>query len=199
MSTVYQQALPPLGFHGISLKPGAHGRREDGVCAMEAVAWLANEPHSDSPMCACPVIAAFVRSWNDSLPDVDRDRLLKPILPRLLNTRSTKAVEERRGWLAMDWLIREFAPEWLALVPDLAPHAAALRELPEIADAASAVVAHPKISAADSAASSAADSAADSAASSAASSAADSALAPATAACQASALRLLDRMLEVQP
>jgi hypothetical protein len=174
--TVFASTLPPLGFNGIELSSGAHSRREQGVCAMEAAAWLAGEKHTDSPTCVCPVIAAFVRSWNDALPDADRNRLLKPLIPRLLNTRSTKKVEERRGWLAMDWLIREFAPEWLALVHDLAPHAAALRELPEIANGEAVAVAKPKLSAADSAVYSAARCAVYSAADSAVYSAAYSAV-----------------------
>lgn len=78
MNTVYQSALPPLGFFGIDLRRGAHTSREQGVCAMEAAAWLAGEPHSDQPQCACPVIAAFVIAWNDALPtDEDRNRILK--------------------------------------------------------------------------------------------------------------------------
>jgi hypothetical protein len=34
------------------LKQGSHTAREYGMCAMEAVAWLAGEPHSDTPTCA---------------------------------------------------------------------------------------------------------------------------------------------------
>jgi hypothetical protein len=177
MTNVYKQPLALIGVDGITLGVGAHGRREDGVCAMEAVAWIAGEPHSDSPRCASPAISAFMRSWNDSLPDGDRDRLLKPYLAKLIGSRGTKAAEGRRGWLAMDWLIRTFAPAWLSLVHDLSPHAEALRNLPEIANSAAVALAKDPIaaaySAADSAAYSAAYSAADWAAYSAAYSAAD--------------------------
>jgi hypothetical protein len=177
MTNVYKQPLALIGVDGITLGVGAHGRREDGVCAMEAVAWIAGEPHSDSPQCASPAIAAFMRSWNDTLPNEDRDRLLKPYLVRLIGSRGTAAAEERRGWLAMDWLIRTFAPAWLSLAHDLSPHAEALRNLPEIANSAAVALAKDPIaaaySAADSAAYSAAYSAADWAAYSAAYSAAD--------------------------
>ena len=126
MSTVYEDKLPPLGFFGIDLRKGSHQGREDGVCAMEAVAWLAGEPHSDQPQCACPVIAAFVISWNDSLPtDEDRNRILKPFIPKLVGSRITAKVEERRSYLALDWLIRVHAPAWLDLRDALKPHAAA--------------------------------------------------------------------------
>jgi hypothetical protein len=174
-ANVYKQPLALIGVDGITLAKGGHNSREEGVCAMEAVAWIAGEPHSDSPQCASPAIAAFMRSWNDSLPDGDRDRLLKPYLAKLIGSRGTAAAEERRGWLAMDWLIRTFAPAWLSLVHDLSPHAEALRNLPEIANSAAVALAKDPIAAAYSAADSAAYSAARSAAYSAADSAAYSA------------------------
>ena len=116
--------LPP----DLSLKSGLHKSRESGMCAMEAVAWLAGEPHSDQPKCACPVITAFVIRWNDSLPgDADRNRLLKPLLGKIIGTRSTPEAESVRAFLAVDWLVREYTPAWLDLVPSLTAHAATLR------------------------------------------------------------------------
>ena len=56
-------------------------------------------------------IGAFLRAWNDHLPtDADRDRLLRPLVLRLVGSRSTPEVETRRSWLAMDWLVRTYAP-----------------------------------------------------------------------------------------
>ena len=116
----------------LTLSRGSHKSRADGVCAMEVVAWLAGEPHSDRPQNTCPIIAAFVRRWNDDLDDEDRNRLLLPLLPLLVGSRSTPEVENRRALLAIDWQIRTSTPAWLDLVPDLAQHAAALRALPEV-------------------------------------------------------------------
>jgi hypothetical protein len=106
------------------------------MCIMEAVAYMAGEPWSDMPVCASPVVAAFLRSWNDGLSDHDRDRLLPAAVwvPRLVGSRGDDAIEERRAYLTLDWLIRVHTPAWLDLVPSLAPHAAALRALPEIVD-----------------------------------------------------------------
>jgi hypothetical protein len=102
---------------GAKLLRGSHPRREDGMCAMEMVSWLAGEKHSDNPVCACPVISAFMRRWNDSIFDTPRrTRLLTPLLPYLLNTRSTPEVEEQRRWLAVDWAVREQAPALLRIV-----------------------------------------------------------------------------------
>jgi hypothetical protein len=131
----------------LTLQSGAHdGDVPTEMCVMEAVAYIAGEPWSDHPICACPVISTFLRSWNDSLPcDADRDRLLKPLVLQLIDTRSTPLVEEKRSYLALDWLIRVFTPRWLDLVPALAPHGAALRNLTEIADMAGAVAAGERV------------------------------------------------------
>lgn len=96
------------------LRHGAHPTREDGMCAMEMVAWLAGEPHSDEPRCACPVIAAFVRACNDALPsDQARDRQLRPLVPQLVNTKGSAALERARGLLVVDALVRRLLPQAL--------------------------------------------------------------------------------------
>jgi hypothetical protein len=99
---------------------------------MEAVAFVAGEPWSDHPECACPVIGEFLRTWNDGLPDDERETLLKPLVMRLVGTRN-KSLEQRRALMAADWLIREYTPDWLRLA-GLTEHATALAALPEITD-----------------------------------------------------------------
>ena len=138
----------------LTLLEGSHdGADTAQMCVMEAVAYVAGEPWSDHPACACPVISAFLRSWNDSLrTDEDRDRLLKPLVLQLIDTKSTQEVEEKRSYLALDWIVRVFTPKWLDLVPSLAPHSLALRSLEDIADMAGAVAAGEKVRAARAAA-----------------------------------------------
>ena len=153
--------LPLIGLDGIVLKSGGHESRESAVCAMEAVAWLAGEPHSDHPQCACPVIGAFMRSWNDTIHNDDtRTRLLKPLLPLLIGTRSTKAVELQRSYLALDWLARVQAPAWLSLRDDLKAHAVVLRGLKPLTDTESCLAAQATLDAAWAAAGAAAGAAA---------------------------------------
>jgi hypothetical protein len=121
-------------IEALALKSGSHEEFEQGMCVMEAVSYVAGEPWSDAPQCACPVITAFMVSWNDALPtDEDRDRLLKSLIPLLVGTRSTPAVEQRRATMAADWLIRVHTPAWLRLAK-LETQAAALESLPEITD-----------------------------------------------------------------
>lgn len=92
------------------LERGAHPTRSDGMCAMEMVAWLAGEPHSDEPQCACPVIGALVRACNDVMDDDGRTRYLRPLVPVLVNSRSGASVERARGLLVLDTLVRQLVP-----------------------------------------------------------------------------------------
>ena len=114
----------------LSLKVGSHAANST-FCVMEAVAYVAGESWTDHPECACPVISAFLRSWNDSLrSDQDRDRLLKPLIPKLVGTRNS-TLEERRSLMAADWLVRVHTPAWLRLA-GLTSQAESLEQLPQI-------------------------------------------------------------------
>jgi hypothetical protein len=174
------QPIPrTLNLESLVLLKGSHPAN-DGMCVMEAVAYVAGERHSDTPRCASTVIGAFLRTWNDDLDYTGRQRL-KPYIPRLVGTRASKAVELRRAWMVTDWMVRVHTPAWLEL-GGMNEQADALRALPALDSDASATKAQPTLevaraqaSAAFSAARSAALSAAESAALSAAESAALSA------------------------
>ncbi len=92
------------------LRRGSHPSRDDGMCAMEMVAWLAGEAHSDEPGCACPVIGAFVRACNDAMGDDVRNRLLRPLVPQIVHTRASAAIERARGHVVIDGLVRTLVP-----------------------------------------------------------------------------------------
>ena len=183
MSPVIEERWTKLT--ALSLKAGAHSP-DSTFCVMEAVAFVAGEPWSDHPACACPVIGAFLRSWNDSLrTDAERNRLLKPLIPDLVGSKSTKAVEERRALLCADWLVRVHTPAWLRLA-GLTVHADALEALPEITAFAQVPSIRGTISAARDEAYKARAAAGD-------------ALQPTVRHLQDSALALIKRMLAVQP
>ena len=80
------------------------------MCAMEMVAWLAGETHTDEPRCACPVVGAFVRACNDAMTDEVRNRFLRPLVPQLVGTRASAAVERARGFVVIDGLVRTLVP-----------------------------------------------------------------------------------------
>src|SRR6185312_5871622 len=141
-----RRVMPQLDLETLQLKNGVHSAASKEMCIMEAVAYVAGEPWSDHPACACPVIAAFLRSYNDSVSDEVR-QTLKPFIPRLVGTKSSAAVEERRALAATDWLIRVHAPAWLRLA-GLSTQADALASLPEITATAQIPSIRPSIEAA---------------------------------------------------
>src|SRR6185437_920560 len=82
---------------GFSLDSGSHQSFSEGACAIELVSFVAGEPWSDHPECVCPVLGAFIRAWNDGLPEDRRTDLLRPLLPRLIGTRGSCELAERRA------------------------------------------------------------------------------------------------------
>jgi hypothetical protein len=84
----------------IRLSPGHHRTAEDGVCAMELASLLAGTSFSDRCVRVCPVIAAFVRGYNDRIDD-DRRQDLIPLVPGIIDTRAADEVVEARGRLCL--------------------------------------------------------------------------------------------------
>ncbi|MCA1833061.1 MAG: hypothetical protein ABR520_11365 [Mycobacteriales bacterium] len=123
----------PAGFR---LLHGSHSSFEQGACLMEAVAWSAGEPHSDSPACASPVLSAIGRRLNDRFDDEER-QLLLPLRIALIGTRTTYQHDVRRAYVYLDAVIREIVPMGLDAVTwrDLGD---LLRDLAPIVDESSA-------------------------------------------------------------
>ncbi len=204
MSVVIPERLAALGT--IHLGKGSHSSYESGHCAMEVVAWLAGLGHTDAPECASPVLQTYVISLNDTWGDVDRQRLV-PYLPRVVGT-AGDSQDEARAYLALDWLIRTYTPAWLDLA-GLTVEAQALRGLRRIVDRAAAqaaglVVRDAQTKAAQAASQAAARAvawdvawaAAGAAAWAAAGAAARAAVRPTVETLQASALYLLEWMID---
>jgi len=134
-----------IDLDALVLLTGSHADRAEGVCLLEAAAWLAGKPHTDHPPCVSPVLGAFGRRLNDTLPD-DARQQLKPYLPAMLNT-AGDGKDQARGYLALDWLIRTCLVAWLNLA-GLADQATALQELDPITDRDTAESAAPLVRAA---------------------------------------------------
>jgi len=64
-----------LRHQTVRLGPGRHASPAHGACVMELVSMLAEEPFSDRPRTACPIIGAFLRPYNDGLDDERRQDL----------------------------------------------------------------------------------------------------------------------------
>ena len=223
-TTINTEKLTQLEAGQITLDHGSHSSFERGHCAMEVVAWLADQGHTDAPACASDVLATYTIRLNDRWSTEQRQKLA-PYLPRMIGT-ANDGQDEARSYLALDWMIRTFTPTWLDLA-GLTERATALRSLDPITniDTARAAAEHVRAAqteasaawdaawdaagdaawaaagaaagdAARAAAWAAAGAAAGDAAWDAAWDAAKAALAPTVETLQTSALDLLDRMID---
>jgi hypothetical protein len=108
------------------LDQGTHPTPARGHCLMEVVSMLSGENFTADPACVCPILGAFGRTWNDTLPTPERQELRRYIVP-LMDTNKGMEHCEQRAWLALDWLWRVHLPWWLDMLPDLAGVARELR------------------------------------------------------------------------
>jgi hypothetical protein len=84
----------------VRLTPGRHGSPGEGACVVELASILAAEPFSDQPRCVDPVIASYLRAWNDRVAYADRQRLA-PFATRIIDSRMPGDVKRRRRDLCL--------------------------------------------------------------------------------------------------
>jgi hypothetical protein len=86
---------------------------------MELASMLAAEPFSDHPRSVCPVIAAFLRAYNDGLPD-DRRQDLYGYAAKVVGTASGRRVRRARARRTLHWFASEIPgarrPSWMSLM-----------------------------------------------------------------------------------
>jgi hypothetical protein len=86
----------------VRLAPGAHSSPREGACVVELASILAGEEFSDRPRCVDPVIAAFLRGWNDRAGHADRQRL-RPYAERIVGSRGSRRLTRERRELCLQW------------------------------------------------------------------------------------------------
>jgi hypothetical protein len=93
----------PVTHQTVRLKRGAHRNPDDGACVMELASMLSGEGFSDQPRTVCPVIAGFLRAYNDILDD-ERRQDLYPVASAVVGTAtSDEDVIARRVHLIAEW------------------------------------------------------------------------------------------------
>jgi len=92
----------PASHQTVRLSAGHHRDLQDGACVMELASMLAGELFGDHPASVCPVIAAFLRSYNDHVDDRRRQDLY-PYAARAVGSRSDAAGERRHAQLCRRW------------------------------------------------------------------------------------------------
>ncbi len=132
-----RQARPVIvDLATVRLARSAHAAHDAGIGVMEAVASLANEPRTNHPESASPVIAMFCRLINDRVGDQERQRLVAYV-PRLVGTNASRDVELRRTTIVADWAVRTVAVAALSAA-GLRAEAERLSRLPHVTDVGSA-------------------------------------------------------------
>jgi hypothetical protein len=121
------------------LKSGSHESREAGMCAMEWVAYIAGEGHTDSPVCVDVALRRFSIGLNDALPH-DLRQQLRPYLARMVGT-ANDGLQQKRLFMLADWAVHVPAVEALEAAgrKDLAD---SLRAVPPVVDVKSARAAY---------------------------------------------------------
>src|SRR5665213_2793922 len=89
-----------IDLNSIVLKKGSHKSFEEGACILELVSYIANEPWSDHPACACPVLTSAAIGFNDRVDDEYRQKL-KEIIPLLLNSKNDEKRKARATFLCV--------------------------------------------------------------------------------------------------
>jgi hypothetical protein len=98
--------MPPTSYQTVRLARGRHQSPDQGACVMELASMLAVEPFSDHPQSVCPVIGAFLRAYNDGLPD-DRRQDLYGYAARIVGSASNRRVRRARARRCLRWFASE--------------------------------------------------------------------------------------------
>lgn len=80
----------------VRLAAGRHPSPRFGVCVMELASMLAEEPFTDRPRKASPVIGSFLRTYNDGLDD-DRRQDLYDLASQIVGSAARRSVERDRA------------------------------------------------------------------------------------------------------
>jgi hypothetical protein len=89
----------------VTLARGKHTSPRGGACVMELASMLAGEQFTDRPASVCPVVAAFLRAYNDAVDDRRRQDLYR-YAAAAVGTRGSAAVTRRRAQRCLDELRR---------------------------------------------------------------------------------------------
>ena len=94
--------MTDTSYQTVSIGRGRHSSPERGACVVELSSMLAGERFTDHPESVCPVIAGFLRGYNDLLPDGDHDELY-PYAALIVGTAATPAIRRRRARRLLEW------------------------------------------------------------------------------------------------
>ena len=100
-----QRVVTQPSHQTIRLSKGKHAAPGEGACVMELASMLAGEPFTDRPASVCPVIAGFMRAYNDRIDDERRQDLYR-FAAEVVSTRAPADVEHARERRCLEWAER---------------------------------------------------------------------------------------------
>jgi hypothetical protein len=103
VTTIREVTMAPVTHQTIKLSRGKHTSQEKGACVMELASMLAGEPFSDHPQSVCPVIAALLRTYNDSVGD-ERRQDLYAYAAKTVGSRGSRSLERARAQQVIGWI-----------------------------------------------------------------------------------------------
>ena len=86
----------------IRIDRGKHAVPEEGACVMELASMLGGESFSDRPRSVCPVVAGFLRGYND-LVDDDRRQDLYRYASEVVGSAGDRVMRWRRRRMLRRW------------------------------------------------------------------------------------------------
>ena len=90
------------------------GSPEEGGCWMVAASYYETGEWYDQPACVCPVIRLLCIPLNDWMEsDEERERIIGPHLFAPVGTAAGRAMEWRRFWRTLDWMVHDWLPTTL--------------------------------------------------------------------------------------
>ena len=94
----------------VRLSQGKHRGPDHGACVMELASMLAGEPFSDRPRCVDPVIAGFLRTYNDGIDEARRQDLY-PLASEVVGSRAVAGVQAERARMCLSWAQQRHAEQ----------------------------------------------------------------------------------------
>ena len=98
-----------ISHQTVRLGAGDHPHPGAGMCVLELASVLAGDEFSAYPASVCPVIAAFLRCYNDLVDDPRRQDLIH-CAAAVVGSRATQEVERRRARLCRGWVVEVARP-----------------------------------------------------------------------------------------
>jgi hypothetical protein len=102
-------APPESQFQTVRIRKGRHASPARGACVMELASMLAGERFTDHPKSVCPVLAGFLRGYNDLLADGQHDELY-PYAALVVGTAAPRRVCRKRARVLLQWADRGRRP-----------------------------------------------------------------------------------------